>query len=221
MSLQLEIDCAVYDSCPPEFSVLPKLTAFQKFIYISSTTLFFSSKLFSFLINNFLLRLASFVVRSVAVSLLFLTPGMLKYTFFSLFLFIDSYHILLQFYTLVQGFFPSHQLPSSLPLPLPEQQPSSFSLDKPISMSQFDRLSVDYTKQELDNLRKFVKSPKCNQFDIILRLKNPKSFARAVEFNEMLDICFDNDDNSDRSVISSSNDSNTEAPLCTPHISST
>ena len=55
-------------------------------------------------------------------------------------------------------------------------------------MQQYEEERIIFTRQELDRLRQYVLSPLCNPYDLILRLKNPKLFARAVLNNDM-DIC--------------------------------
>ena len=120
----------------------------------------------------------------------------MKFLFLAIFFTFEYYEIFISFFSFVFHCFSfiksrlnitttSESTPNCCPI----------SLDKPISLSDYDRLSVDFTKQELEKLRNYVKSPSCNQFDIFLRLRNAKNFARAVEFNEMRDVpvCVDDD----------------------------
>ena len=203
MSLQEEIECEVYGSCVIQANPVPLLGGFEKLVLLTSFFTFTSSKLTAFFLPASFLSVILYIVRICAICMLLVLDNWLQYP--SIFVFLLLEHIQIVFHLFSFLF---TVIISKFPVNL-SQSTSSPPIDKPITLEEYHRQSVEYTKMQLADLRSYIKSNKCNILDTILRLKNPKQFARAIESNEM-DGCyqFAVDSHSDSDVVDNDDDDN-------------
>ena len=168
MTLQEEIDCKVYGDC-------------------SSPTVHdasYGSPALLFLFSCYLLlKIIPFVIHSTSIAIIFFMfrfsilffVWFFDYPFvvFMSFLLVEFLYLFIFLARLVKRIYRIRRRPADF---VPALMP----------ISEFDRLSVLFTRESLAELRSFVRSPACNKFDLALRLRRFQEFARAIEFDEML-----------------------------------
>lgn len=192
MSLQAEIDCQVYGECVNSASPL-QLTDMQSFFMYFISILFCILKLVAFFTESPLFLVIFFSVRLCIILITSCLSSPLRFIFIIIFVSCELYPLFSYLYFPLKSCF----------FKLINKTKASQVSFKKISVEEFNRQSAVFTLEELAKLRNFVKSPDCNQFDVVLRLKNPKQFASAVESNEMNDAANIVDFDDDASISSS------------------
>ena len=54
-----------------------------------------------------------------------------------------------------------------------------------LTLKEYEDEGLSFTRAELERLRLYIVSADCDVVDLVLRLKNPKEFFRAVDYNDM------------------------------------